>query len=182
MQPTPIAAAAATLASDVGDGVKVDADLMAPMSDEALEAAAPSVGPKLTMDQIQAVIKDEIYTRIEGTNVTVCTLVLQNGFTAVGVNEGPVSAVNFNQELGCEYAYKKALGTVWTVEGYLLAERLYREKQGDTDTKDAAIQVFKVLRLVQDEVRKYMAGEGTAMERMSDIHNLLVDPLSVPVA
>ncbi len=105
----------------------VGGDLLEPISDEALEKKIEQLkptGPRLTSAHIQAVILDEIYTRIEGTCVTVCTLKLRNGYTVVGVNNGPVSPENFNQELGCEYAYKEAFEKIWTLEGYLLREFL----------------------------------------------------------
>jgi hypothetical protein len=41
------------------------------------------------------------------------------------VNNGPVSAANYSQEIGCEYAYKAAVDQIWPLEGYLLAERLF---------------------------------------------------------
>lgn len=105
-----------------------DADLTAPKSDTELEQAVEALkptAPRITKEHIQALIVDESYTNIEGTRTTVCRLGLANGFCVVGVNNGPVSAANFDQQIGCEYAYKAAVDQIWPLEGYLLAERLW---------------------------------------------------------
>lgn len=60
--------------------------------------------------------------------ITICVLVLRNGFTAVGVNEGPAHPDNFNAALGRQYAREKALDKVWTVLGYELKSRLAAEE------------------------------------------------------
>jgi hypothetical protein len=62
--------------------------------------------------------------------ITICVLTLKNGFTAVGVNEGPVSAENFRADLGREYARKQALEKVWLVLGYQLKEKLHQVRGG----------------------------------------------------
>jgi hypothetical protein len=132
MSQNPIAAAAAAVASSVPSAEPLApvlrGDLMEPLSDEALEQrveAAKPTAPRITKEHIQSLIVDETYTRLEGTNTTVCRLELANGFCVVGINNGPVSAANYNQEIGCEYAYKGAVEQIWPLEGYLLAERLH---------------------------------------------------------
>jgi len=55
---------------------------------------------------------------------TFCILTLCNGFTVVGVNEGPVSAENFDAELGRKLARAKAVVQIWPLMGYALKERL----------------------------------------------------------
>lgn len=99
-----------------------------PLTEEQLEQkieAAKPTAPRITKEHIQSLIVDETYTNLEGTRTTVCRLQLANGFCVVGVNNGPVSAANFSQEIGCEYAYKAAVDQIWPLEGYLLAERLF---------------------------------------------------------
>lgn len=58
--------------------------------------------------------------------VTICVLVLRNGHRIVGVNEGPVSAANFDAELGRKLARQKAVDQIWPLMGYELKERLYQ--------------------------------------------------------
>jgi hypothetical protein len=56
--------------------------------------------------------------------VTICVLVLRNGYKLVGVNEGPVSADNFDAEIGRQYARKKAVDQIWPLLGYELRTKL----------------------------------------------------------
>ena len=123
------------------------ADLAEPLSDTELEQrveALKPTAPRITKEHIQSLIVDETYTNIEGTRTTVCRLGLANGFCVVGVNNGPVSAANFNQEIGCEYAYKAAVDQIWPLEGYLLAERLSR-----VVTEDGKINSLRKLVQIQ---------------------------------
>lgn len=147
-------------------------DVMAPATDAELEAKIEAKGltaPRLTSEHIQALIVDEIYTRIDGTNVTICTLTLANGHKVVGVNEGPVSAANFDQEIGCELAYKHAVDQVWPLEGYLLRERLFRAA-----TEDEKVNKLRDLVAVQTD-----PGNAGASEYHRGMANGLVLALSV---
>jgi hypothetical protein len=135
MQKTLIAAAVAGLAASVPSvagaapaSVADEAHVGAPLSDAELEQKIEDTkptAPRITKEHIQSLIVDETYTNLEGTRTTVCRLELANGFCVVGVNNGPVSAANYSQEIGCEYAYKAAVDQIWPLEGYLLAERLF---------------------------------------------------------
>jgi hypothetical protein len=62
--------------------------------------------------------------------VTICVLVLRNGYKLVGVNEGPVSADNFDAEIGRKYARQKAVDQVWPLMGYELRSKLARNALG----------------------------------------------------
>jgi hypothetical protein len=159
-------------------------DIMQPPTDEQLQEqveALPNPAPRLTPELISAVIASEGYTRLEGTNITICTLTLQNGHRVVGKNMGPVSDANYDQEVGCQYAFKDAYEQIWALEGYLLRERIYQEQEGGENLKNAATQVFHVLRQVQAAIRD--RGENDLAEEVLErITALLVDPLSVQVA
>lgn len=158
-------------------------DLMAPATDEQMQAkvdALPNPAPRLTPELIQAVIKDEVYTRLPDSNTTVCQLHLQNGFTVLGVNMGSVDPANYDQKIGCEYAYKDAVNKIWQLEGYLLAERLYQEREGGENTKSAAVQVFHVLRQVQDVWRKW--ADHDAYNTEGDAMRAICDLISAPLA
>ena len=58
--------------------------------------------------------------------LTVCLLVLQNGFTIMG-KSAPASAANFDPELGRKLAYEDAVRQVWPLMGYALREKLAAE-------------------------------------------------------
>lgn len=155
-------------------------DIMAPATDEQLQAkvdALPNPAPRLTPELIQAVIKDEIYTRLPDSNTTVCQLTLQNGYKVLGVNMGSVDPANYNEEIGCEYAYKDAVSKIWQLEGYLLAERLHVEAEDGENTKSAAVQVFHVLRQVQDVIRGHRDGAMPAGS-VARLVSLLEQPLA----
>lgn len=83
-----------------------------------------SVAPKVTIEDVENEIVAEQYDRIPNTNVTICTLTLANGLTAVGVNQGSVDPRNYNAQMGKDYARKGAVEKIWPMLGARLADRL----------------------------------------------------------
>jgi hypothetical protein len=55
--------------------------------------------------------------------LTICVLVLQNGFTVTG-ESACASPANFDAELGRKIARQHAINKIWPLEGYLLKQRL----------------------------------------------------------
>lgn len=86
--------------------------------------SAVTVAPKVTQQDIEDEIVAEQYDRIPNTNITICTLSLQNGLTAVGVNQGSVDPANFDEKVGKEYALKDAMQKIWPMLGARLADKL----------------------------------------------------------
>lgn len=109
-------------------------------TEAAIRAAGADTGPRITVAQVEAEILSECYftaadamgalgqaLTISGpalAMVTICVLVLHNGHRIVGVNEGPVSAENFDAELGRKYARKHAVDQLWPLLGFRLRDRL----------------------------------------------------------
>lgn len=58
--------------------------------------------------------------------LSLCILVMENGFVVVG-KAAPASSANFNRELGKQFAYEDAIRQLWPLEGYALRERLNGE-------------------------------------------------------
>lgn len=58
------------------------------------------------------------------SRMTICVLILRNGFTVEGINNGPVSAANFDAALGRKMARQKAIGQIWPLMGYELRSKL----------------------------------------------------------
>lgn len=58
--------------------------------------------------------------------LTICVLVLKNGFTVTG-ESACASPENFDAALGNKIARQKAKDKVWMLEGYALKERLRKE-------------------------------------------------------
>lgn len=99
------------------------------------DLAVKSVPPRITPAEIEAAIAAEYSFTVDKAlqgcplmpcleHVTVCVLVLKNGTKIVGVNEGPVSAANFDAEIGRRYAREKAIDQVWPLLGYELRSKL----------------------------------------------------------
>lgn len=79
----------------------------------------------VTIEGIESKIVHEEYHQIAGTSVTICLLKLENGFTVIG-ESACVDPERFDADLGKEIARKNAIDKVWALEGYLLAEDIYR--------------------------------------------------------
>lgn len=82
--------------------------------------------PRLSPAKIDAVIAGEDYYVFPGTTVTVCCLKLLNGFTTIGYSAA-ASASNFDPEIGKKLARDDARQKIWSLEGYLLKQRLHEQ-------------------------------------------------------
>jgi hypothetical protein len=59
--------------------------------------------------------------------LTLCVLVLKNGYTVTG-ESACASPENFNAELGRKIAREHAKQKIWALEGYLLRQKLHEAK------------------------------------------------------
>jgi len=108
-----------------------------------LEAAAEA--PRVTNADLEDVISAEYYGRAselfsgvatdgvvyepkELQTLTICLLVLYNGFIVVGTS-ACASPANFNEEIGQRLARADAKRKLWAFEGYALRDRLHAEAQ-----------------------------------------------------
>lgn len=109
------------------------------------ECAAVAVAPRVALADIEAAIVREItftgddaammfdaQTPRNGplrsdvaslTVLTVCILVLRNGYTIIG-KAAPASPANFDADLGRKLAREDAIRQVWPLMGYALRDRL----------------------------------------------------------
>lgn len=104
---------------------------MAGHDEQAIEKEISEKGlnaPRLKPEDIDAAIVDEKYHVFDGTTLTVCCLVLRNGFTVTG-ESAAASADNFDEEIGRKIARENARNKIWALEGYLLRDRLYQQSQ-----------------------------------------------------
>lgn len=81
--------------------------------------------PRLNPDMIDAAIASEQYYVFPGTTMTVCALTLRNGYIVTG-ESAAASPENFDKEIGRKIARDNARNKIWSLEGYLLREKLYR--------------------------------------------------------
>jgi hypothetical protein len=97
------------------------------MNEQKIEQKIKDKGldaPRVTPIKIDDVIVGESYYVFPGTTVTICLLILKNGFTVTG-ESACASADNFNQEIGRDIARTNAREKIWLLEGYALKQRLF---------------------------------------------------------
>lgn len=106
------------------------------------ELAAAAVAPRLTPDTLQAQISSEHYFTArngvfgagepgslthseipELALLTLCVLVMRNGFTVVG-KSACASPENFNADIGRRLAREDAVRQLWSLLGYELRTKL----------------------------------------------------------
>lgn len=79
----------------------------------------------VTNQTIDNRIDTVIYHRLPGTTVTICQIKMVNGFVVLG-ESACVNPADFNQEKGESIAHENARKKLWSLEGYLAAERRYQ--------------------------------------------------------
>jgi hypothetical protein len=95
-------------------------------NEKSVEAIIQEKGlthPRIEPVLIDAVIIGEQFHVFNGV-LTVCCLTLENGFTVTG-ESACASPENFNAELGEQISYRNARDKVWSLEAYLLKQRLH---------------------------------------------------------
>jgi hypothetical protein len=96
------------------------------MTQEQLDSAiANRPHEKVTKEGIESRIAKTDYLVLPNSTVTLCNIVLDNGYSVRG-ESACVDSRNFNMEIGQNLAYKDAFAKLWALEGYLLAERRFR--------------------------------------------------------
>ncbi len=96
------------------------------MNDSQIEKEIKEKGlnaPRVTPEHLESVIVSEQYHVFAGTTFTACLLTLKNGYTVLG-ESACASPENFNAELGRKIARENAKNKIWSLEGYLLREKL----------------------------------------------------------
>lgn len=109
--------------------------------EQKIKEAGADKAPRITPDHIKSKIVCESYINAgeavtaNGETfhdslglLTICVLVLENGFTVTG-ESACASPENFNAKIGQEIAYKNAIDKVWMLEGYLLKQNLHEQSQ-----------------------------------------------------
>lgn len=65
------------------------------------------------------------YHLLPGTTVTICNIMLDNGFSVRG-EAACVDRSNYNADVGQTISYNNAFAKLWPLFGFLLAETRYR--------------------------------------------------------
>lgn len=79
--------------------------------------------PRLTPSDIDSQIADIKFHVFDGTTLTVCALILKNGFSVVG-ESAAASPENYDKEIGRNIAFENARKKIWAFEGYTLRNAL----------------------------------------------------------
>ena len=79
----------------------------------------------VTLDYMLSKITKTEYTLLPETTTTICQLFVSNGYVILGTS-ACVDKSKYNKMLGEKYAYEDALNKMWPLEGYLLAEELFK--------------------------------------------------------
>jgi hypothetical protein len=96
------------------------------MNDNEIESEIKEKGltaPRVTPEHLESVIVSEQYHVFQNTTFTACLLTLKNGYTVLG-ESACASPENFNADLGRKIARDNAKNKIWSLEGYLLREKL----------------------------------------------------------
>lgn len=93
----------------------------------------PPAPEKVTINQVEGEIVDEYYRNLGSAvkapvgspihNVTICVLVLRNGFTVVG-KSACVDPLAYDENLGRSLAREDAIKQIWPLLGFRLADKL----------------------------------------------------------
>jgi len=96
------------------------------MNDQSIENEIVAKGltaPRVTPDRLEEVIVSEQYHIFDNSTFTACLLTLKNGYTVLG-ESACASPENFNADLGRKIARDNAKNKIWSLEGYLLRQKL----------------------------------------------------------
>lgn len=83
--------------------------------------------PRLTPTLINETIVSEAYYVFPGTTLTICCLTLRNGYTVTG-ESASASPENFDEAIGRRIAKDNARQKIWSLEGYLLRQSLWANR------------------------------------------------------
>lgn len=103
-----------------------------PLTTEQLIIKEGATAPRVTPADVEAVIKEEKYTRLSGT-LMICELTLQNGFVVTG-ESACASPENFRESIGRDVSRKNATAKIWPLLGYELRTRLVTNQMIDVGT------------------------------------------------
>jgi hypothetical protein len=93
------------------------------VTDDASKAVQKTPN-RVSLDSMLKKVASEEYWHPESIpHLTICVLVLQNGFSVVG-KSAPADPENFNAALGSQFAREDAIRQMWPLEAFALRERM----------------------------------------------------------
>jgi hypothetical protein len=92
-------------------------------------AAVAKTANRVTLDSMHDKIATIEYLNPESApTLTIAVVTLDNGYTVTG-ESAAADPKNFDKGLGRKFAAKAAVRKIWSLEGYLLREKLHKENQ-----------------------------------------------------
>lgn len=88
-------------------------------------------GKRVTLEGLEANIKERQFIVVPGSMLTICVLTLQNGFNVTGESACADPAM-FNAEIGQRIAEDNTKRKIWPLMGYALKEELFLAQTGDS--------------------------------------------------
>lgn len=88
-------------------------------------------GKRVTLEGLEANIKSTDFYVHPGSQLTICIITLQNGFTVTGESACADPSM-FNEEIGQRMAADNAKKKIWPLMGYALKQELYFAGEGTT--------------------------------------------------
>lgn len=95
------------------------------------ELLAASPAPRVTKEGMESRINSKEFIRV-GETVTLCNIVLDNGYSVRG-ESACVNTANYNQQIGEKIAYDNAFAKLWPLYGFLLAEDNFRSQTPESE-------------------------------------------------
>jgi hypothetical protein len=130
------------------------------VSDDEFEKLVQEKGmtaPRVTLEAVHTCIAATDYYVFPGSQLTICCLTLDNGFTVTG-ESACASPENFDAEIGRKIAYSKAIEKIWPLLGFRLKDRLAREEQ--VNANPLGTNLYEVARIAYEINRAYCQAIG----------------------
>jgi hypothetical protein len=81
----------------------------------------------VSLNDITEKVKKTTFIILPDCTTTICQLFMENGYVILGTS-ACIDPAKFNKALGEKYAYEDAINKAWPLEGYLLAEEIFKRK------------------------------------------------------
>lgn len=96
---------------------------------DAASAAVQQTPHRVTLEFIKSQVVDkEFYWPYLAPHLTICVILLANGFTVTG-ESAPADPNNYDEDVGRKFAEENALAKCWPLYGFLLREDLHQRQQ-----------------------------------------------------
>ena len=100
---------------------------MSEVTEEELKAR--NTGKRVTLEGLEANIKKTDFYTHPDSQLTICILTLQNGYTVTG-QSACADPANYKQDIGERLAKEDAKKKIWALMGYALKEEIFQKSGG----------------------------------------------------